>query len=61
MSRSGPDIGDSYDSSNWAQDRFRKYLSGELKVGNCSGAPRSGISDLRQAHNFLFTIWKFLL
>ena len=46
-----PDIGDSYDSSNWAQDRFRKYLSGELKVGNCSGAPRSGISDLRQAHN----------
>lgn len=46
-----PDIGDSYDSSNWAQDRFRKYLSGELKVGNCSGAPRSGISDLRSAHN----------
>lgn len=46
-----PDIGDSYDDSNWAQDRFRKYLSGELKVGNCSGPPRSGISDLRSAHN----------
>ena len=46
-----PDIGDSYDETNWAQDRFRKYLSGELNVGNCSGPPRSGISDLRQAHN----------
>lgn len=46
-----PDIGDSYDETNWAQDRFRKYLSGELKVGNCSGAPRSGISDLRSVHN----------
>ncbi len=46
-----PDIGDSYDANNWAQDRFRKYISGELKVGNCSGPPRSGISDLRQVHN----------
>ena len=45
-----PDIADSYDATNWAQDRFRKYISGELKVGNCSGPPRSGISDLRQAH-----------
>ncbi len=46
-----PDIGDSYDANNWAQDRFRKYISGELNVGNCSGPPRSGISDLRQVHN----------
>ena len=46
-----PDIADSYDGSNWAQDRFRKYLSGELKVGQCSGPPRSGISDLKSAHN----------
>jgi hypothetical protein len=46
-----PDIGDSYDASNWAQDRFRKYIAGKLNVGNCSGPPKSGISDLRQAHN----------
>ena len=45
-----PDIADGYDDTNWAQDRFRKYVSGELQVGKCSGAPRSGISDLRQAH-----------
>ena len=46
-----PDIGDSYDDSNWAQDRFRKYMDGSLNVGNCSGPPASGISDLREAHN----------
>ena len=45
-----PDIADGYDDTNWAQDRFRKYVSGELQVGKCSGAPRSGISDLRQVH-----------
>jgi hypothetical protein len=46
-----PDIADSYDSSNWAQDRFREFISGKLDIGNCSGPPASGISDLREAHN----------
>jgi len=46
-----PDIAGDIDAENWAQDRFRKYLAGTLKVGNASGPPRSGISDLRQAHN----------
>ncbi len=46
-----PDIADAYDSFNWAQDRFRDYLSGKLRVGDCSGPPASGISDLRAAHN----------
>lgn len=46
-----PDIADSYDETNWAQDRFRKYISSDLNVGNCSAPPRSGISDLRQVHN----------
>ncbi len=46
-----PDIGDDYDESNWAQDRFRKYLDGNLNVGNCSAPPESGISDLRVAHS----------
>ena len=51
-----PDIGDSYDESNWAQDRFRKYLDGKLRIGDCSGPPASGISDLRQAHNDISVI-----
>ncbi len=46
-----PDLADAYDATNWAQDRFRGYLDGTLQVGNCSGPPRSGISDLRAAHN----------
>lgn len=46
-----PDLAGSMDAENWAQDRYRKYVDGSLKVGRCSGAPRSGISDLRSAHN----------
>ena len=51
-----PDIADSYDETNWAQDRFRKYLNGKLRVGDCSAPPVSGISDLRQAHNDISVI-----
>jgi hypothetical protein len=45
-----PDILGSLDDGNWAQDRFRQYLAGTLKVDSASSAPRSGISDLRAAH-----------
>lgn len=48
-----PDIAGDLDEENWAQDRFRKYLDGSLKVGNASGPPRHGISDLRTIHDDL--------
>ena len=46
-----PDLADQYDDHNWAHDRYQKYVDGTLVVGNCSGAPVSGASDIRQAHN----------
>lgn len=46
-----PDLAGDLDADNWAQDRFRKYIDNKLVVGRCSGPPRSGISDLRSAHN----------
>ena len=46
-----PDLTGDFDAENWAQDRYRKYLDNKLIVGRCSGPPRSGISDLRSAHN----------
>lgn len=46
-----PDLTGDYDDENWAQNRFRKYESGKLITGRCSGPPRTGISDLRSAHN----------
>jgi len=46
-----PDIGGALDAVNWAQDRFRQYLAGTLLIDSKRSAPRSGISDLRDAHN----------
>lgn len=46
-----PDLTGDFDAENWAQDRYRKYLDNKLIVGRCSGPPKSGISDLRSAHN----------
>ena len=46
-----PDLTGDFDAENWAYDRYQKYLDGRLIVGRCSGPPRSGISDLRSAHN----------
>ena len=45
-----PDVSGAMDDENWAQDRFRDYLAGKLQIGRCSGAPASGISDLRSVH-----------
>ena len=46
-----PDLAGDMDAENWAQDRFRAYLDGSLKVGNASAPPKGGISDLRSIHN----------
>jgi len=51
-----PDLAGDIDAENWAQDRFRKYLNGTLKVGNASGPPRSGISDYRPDAHFDISI-----